>query len=50
MAIINNNAVTLQAKGSAGAGALVGDEFLSSGNKINASDLANANWPALGTL
>jgi hypothetical protein len=50
MAIINNNCTTLQAKGSAGAGAIVGDEFLSSGNKISASDLANADWPALGTL
>ena len=48
---INNNVCsTLQAKGAAGAGAIVGQEFLSGGNKISASDLANADWPALGTL
>lgn len=50
MAIINNRAITLQAKGTAGAGAIVGNEFLAGGNKIAASDLANADWPALGTL
>jgi len=48
--IVNNNCVTAQAKGSAGAGAIVGNELLSSGNKISASNLANADWPALGTL
>jgi len=50
MAIVNNNCITLQGKGSSGAGAIVGNEFLSSGNKISASDVANANWPVLGTL
>jgi len=49
-AIIGNMAVTEQAKGAGGAGAIVGNEFLSAGNKIAASDLANADWPALGTL
>lgn len=48
--IMNNNVVTANAKGSGGAGAIVGNEFLSSGNKISASDLANADWPALGSL
>lgn len=48
--IMNNNAVTAQSKGSSGAGVIVGNEFLSSGNKISASDLANADWPALGSL
>ena len=50
MALMNNNCTTLQAKGVAGAGAIVGNEFLSSGNKISASNLANADWPALGSL
>lgn len=49
-AIIDNKCITLQAKGVAGAGAIVGNEYLSAGNKICASDLANANWPALGAL
>ena len=48
--IVNNVCVTLQAKGASGAGAIVGQEFLSGGNKISASDLANADWPALGAL
>jgi len=48
--ITNNRCVTLQAKGTAGAGAIVGNEYLSAGNKISASDLANADWPALGSL
>jgi len=49
-AIVDNVCVTLQAKGTAGAGAIVGEENLSGGNKISASDLANADWPALGSL
>jgi len=48
--IVDNRCVTAAAKGSAGAGAIVGNELFSSGNKISASDLANADWPALGTL
>jgi len=48
--INNNTCSTLQAKGVAGAGAIVGQEFFSGGNKISASDLANADWPALGSL
>lgn len=48
--IVNNSVTTAQAKGSAGAGAIVGNENLSTGNKISASDLTNADWPALGTL
>ncbi|MBU2099594.1 MAG: hypothetical protein KKD00_12585 [Gammaproteobacteria bacterium] len=48
--IINNNCVTAAAKGTGGAGAIVGNELLSSGNKISASNLANADWPALGSL
>jgi hypothetical protein len=51
IARINNNTVsTLQAKGAGGAGAIVGNEYFSGGNKISASNLANADWPALGTL
>lgn len=50
VSIVNNVCVTLQAKGSGGAGAIVADEFLCGGNKISASDLANADYPALGTL
>ena len=49
-AIMNNTCETLQAKGVGGAGAIVADEFLCGGNKISASDLANADYPALGAL
>jgi len=49
-AIIDNKCITLQAKGAGGAGAIVGNEFLAVGNKIAASNLANADWPALGAL
>lgn len=45
--VTNNNCITTQAKGS---GHITANQFLSSGNKVNASDLANADWPALGTL
>lgn len=48
--IINNRCITENAKGTGGAGAIVGNEFVSCGNKICASDLANADWPALGAL
>jgi len=50
MAIVNNKVVTLQAKGVGGAGAIVGNEYLSVGNKMSASDAANCDWPALGSL
>jgi len=49
-AIVGNNCVTLQVKGTTGAGAIVGNEYLGAGNKVAASNLANADWPALGTL
>ncbi|MCC7570621.1 hypothetical protein KO465_04695 [Candidatus Micrarchaeota archaeon] len=48
--ISNNSCVTLQPKGTNGAGAIVGNTYLSVGNKISASNLANADWPALGSL
>jgi hypothetical protein len=48
--IWNNTCVTRQAKGTAGAGVVIGNTHLAAGNKLSASDLANANWPAYGTL
>ena len=48
--IVNNTLTTLQAKGVSGVGAVVANEFLAAGNKITASDLANADWPVLGTV
>jgi len=48
--IMDNKVVTLQAKGMLGAGAIVGNEFLSVGNKMSASDVANCDWPPLGSL
>lgn len=45
--VTNNNCITTQAKSG---GHITANQYLSSGNKVNASDLANADWPALGTL
>jgi hypothetical protein len=46
----NNSVVTLGAKGSAGAGAIVAGAKMMLGNKVSCSDVANADVPALGTL
>jgi hypothetical protein len=46
----DNRVVTLAAKGAAGAGAIVAGAKMMLGNKISASDVANADVPALGTL
>lgn len=46
----NNNCVTAAAKGTAGAGAIVAGAKMMLGNKISASDVANASVPAEGTL
>jgi hypothetical protein len=48
--IINNRCMTEQSDGSAGAGVITGNTFRSAGNMICGDDLANAHWPALGTL
>jgi hypothetical protein len=48
--IVDNKVTTTAAKGTGGAGAIVGNEFLAMGNKISASDLGGADWPALGSL
>lgn len=48
--ITDNRCVTLNAKGSGGAGAIVGEENFSTGNMISASDLPQAWWPALTSL
>lgn len=45
-----NRCVTLAAKGAAGAGAIVAGAKMMLDNRISASDVANANVPALGTL
>jgi hypothetical protein len=46
----DNRVVTLAAKGTAGAGAIVAGAKMMLGNKISASDVANADVPALGSL
>lgn len=46
----DNNVVTLAAKGTAGAGAIVAGAKMMLGNRISCSDLANASVPAEGTL
>ena len=46
----DNRCVTLAAKGSNGAGAIVAGAKMMLGNKISASDVANADVPALGSL
>lgn len=48
--IVDNRVTTTAAKGVGGAGAIVGNEYLAMGNKISASDLGGADWPALGSL
>lgn len=46
----DNRVVTLAAKGTAGAGAIVAGAKMMLGNKVSCSDVANADVPALGTL
>ena len=46
----DNRCITAAAKGSAGAGAIVAGAYMMVGNKISASNVANADVPALGTL
>jgi hypothetical protein len=46
----DNRVVTLAAKGTAGAGAIVAGAKMMTGNLICASDVANAWVPALGSL
>lgn len=48
--VIDNRVVTENAKGAAGAGAIVAGAKRMLGNKISASDVANADVPALGAL
>lgn len=48
--IIDNRGVTLAAKGSSFAGAIVGDVDLSLGNRFTATDANNVHWPAVGTF
>lgn len=45
-----NRVVTLAAKGTAGAGAIVAGAKMMLDNRVSCSDLANSNVPALGTL
>jgi len=46
----DNRCITAAAKGSAGAGAIVAGAYMMLGNKISASNVANADVPALGSL
>jgi len=46
----DNRVVTLAAKGTAGAGAIVAGAKMMLGNKVSCSDVANADVPALGSL
>ena len=46
----DNRCITLAAKGTAGAGAIVAGTYMMVGNKISASNVANADVPALGAL
>ena len=48
--IVDNRVTTTAAKGSAGVGAIIGNEYLAMGNLISASDLVGAVWPVLGTV
>lgn len=49
-AIIGNRGVTLAAKGSSLAGAVVGNIALSLDNRFSCSDENNVEWPALGAI
>lgn len=48
--VVNNRCATVQSDGTGGAGVIISGEFLSLGNMIAGDDLANAHYPALGTL
>jgi hypothetical protein len=48
--VYNNRCVTANAKGSAGAGAIVAGAYMMQDNRISCSDLANGVVPAQGSL